>query len=97
MNKQEYMKSYWQRPEVKARRAEYERKYYQRPEVKARKAEYSQRPEVKARRAEYMHKYCQRPDVKAALRSSSRARWRAEQTLKLTKSLYELKQLITSN
>jgi len=97
MNRQEYMKSYRQRPEVKAREAERKRKYRQRPEMKAREAErerkYYQRPEVKARKAEYS----QRPEVKAAHRSSQRARWRAERTLKLTKSLYELKQLITSN
>jgi len=67
--KREYMREYYQRPEVKARVSEYrqrpevkeqQREYRQRPEVKERKRKYKQNPEYKAKEREYY----QRPEVK---------------------------------
>ena len=56
----EYLREYFQRPEVKVRQREYMRAYNQRPEVIARRLELAQRPEVIADRREYFT----RPDVK---------------------------------
>ena len=55
-----YHKTYYQRPEVKARQKAYFKAYYQRPEVKAHRKSYLQRPEVKARQ-----KACQKAYQKA--------------------------------
>jgi len=69
LDKKEYDKEYYQRPEVKERMKE----YYQRPEAKERAKEYYQRPEVKEHRKEYRKRpevkkrakeYNQRPEVK---------------------------------
>ena len=60
--RQQYLKEYYQRPEVIERRREYQlrpevierrREYYQRPEVKEKKREYNQRPEVKEKKRLY--------------------------------------------
>tara|TARA_B110000014_G_C20120606_1_gene593663 strand:- start:2379 stop:2981 length:603 start_codon:yes stop_codon:yes gene_type:complete len=67
-DQKEYMKEYYQRPEVKERKKEYNKEYRQRPEVKERKRkhdkEYYQRPEVKELRKKYLKEYYQRPEVK---------------------------------
>ena len=59
-DKKEYMKEYWQRPEVKERM----REHYRSPKYKERKKEYEQRPEVKERRK----KYYQHPEVKERIK-----------------------------
>ena len=64
-----YLKAYYQRPEVKAKR----RAYNQRPEIKAKiraydKA-YRQRPEVKAKRSAYF----QIPEIKAKVKAYHKA------------------------
>lgn len=58
--RKEYMKEYYQRPEVKIRRRECQRERRKKPEVKAKEREYRQRLEVKQRRKELR----QRPEVK---------------------------------
>lgn len=75
----QYLRDYYQRPEVKAKRRDYMREYFHRPVAKQKKAEYARerarRPEVKERRRileqqpefkERRREYSQRPEVKLA-------------------------------
>ena len=77
LDKKEYDKEYYQRPEIKERMKEYYQRpevkermkeYYQRPEAKERRKEYNQRPEVKERRKEYQ----KRPEAKERAREFER-------------------------
>ena len=62
----EYMREYWQRPEVKERRRKYRREYMR---------EYEKRPEVRAKKREYAREYYHRPEVKERRRKYNRERY----------------------
>ena len=59
-DKKQYMKQYYQRPEVKQYMKQYMKQYNQRPEVKQYKKQYYQRPEVKQYKKQYMKQYNQK-------------------------------------
>lgn len=81
-HKEQYMREYYKRPEVKERVRKYQRKYRLLPEVKERRRgyqrKYRQRPEIRKRRNEHMRS----PEVRK--RIEEREAEKAEQELLAT-------------